>query len=947
MQNLDPSGQYTDAEVKAALSGAGGSRKWSFRYARLDSKNNYIEDIDYIQSCTINNDFLADIKRTAKFNILDTGSLNYLSDRIKPYVRLNMPADVAYTDYLSQLQPSVWWKFDDAVQAPATTGTAAVAAGTTFATSATADLVDLTVNSARAATMQLASGTLRPEYWSYINTSPVQAIQIEMKNTGTADILCEIYTANTNADQTTLIRSVYLTPGKDLTYGYPLPSKGVYLVRAVPQTAAASSVTVTYYKASRLEDSSGHGVYGFGNNLGLQSPGVVQDGGYGLKVNAAANSWGTDTQAVTITNGMTVNYWVSQSNVATDIEVYSEWGANSGVFKFYLNDDAVNGTYAHDFKFVSYDTTKYPNFTSTVSIPAGVMSANTPHMFTVAVDPVRNTANLYIDGKPIGSFSDSGGAQLSTLLNVFTSETLNYNSSFTYADNAVTIDDYSILPVALNPTQATTLYQKGTSPVTKRSGYVEWPQGVFLLSSPKRTMVDGNMVVRQVDAYDQLLVLKEDSFDVRTAFAAGTKYTDAIKRILLGVMPVGPVTIDSNWSLGLSGTSSPDSNAYATPIHQQYVTTTSNSTTWNFPNTSTFSDTGVYSRNLPMALGGFSMSAKVSPPNNVAVSMNAYVYGNTPTNSWISMEVDTGQLFMAWDGNNSAQLAVPYNAVAHAYIRMRESGNKIIFETSPDGVSWVTQLVAPNAFRLNSYIQTSFEGMTLTYSGTSTPVTASCTNIVMSASNAATLRLVENAAIMPAAMEWEAGVPKIQALNDLLAAINYESGWFDENGDFRARPYISPTVRASEFRYATDASSVITGNVDQTIDLFKIPNKWVLVVSEPDRPVITSTYVNSSPTSPTSTIARGRIITDVRKEQTAVDQATLDGRVARLAFEASQVYEAIDFTTGLMPMHSNNDVYTLHIDGLSVDNKYSETSWSMDLNPGAAMKHTVRRITQV
>ena len=107
-------------------------------------------------------------------------------------------------------------------------------------------------------------------------------------------------------------------------------------------------------------------------------------------------------------------------------------------------------------------------------------------------------------------------------------------------------------------------------------------------------------------------------------------------------------------------------------------------------------------------------------------------------------------------------------------------------------------------------------------------------------------------------MEWEPGTSKLRILNDLLAAINYESASFDERGRLVCQPYLSPSARAASYVYAADEWSPVTGNVDQTLDLFDVPNKWVLVKSEADQAPLTSVYVNDLPSSPTSTVSRGR-----------------------------------------------------------------------------------------
>lgn len=200
---------------------------------------------------------------------------------------------------------------------------------------------------------------------------------------------------------------------------------------------------------------------------------------------------------------------------------------------------------------------------------------------------------------------------------------------------------------------------------------------------------------------------------------------------------------------------------------------------------------------------------------------------------------------------------------------------------------------------------------------------------------------------LPAAKEYEPGTTKLSIINDLLSAVNYESLSFDEDGVAIVRAYRDPTGRAEEYVYSANADSLILPDVSEEIDLFNVPNSWTLVVSDPDRTPISSSYTNTDPASPTSTVRRQRTIVDFRTEMDAADQATLDAKVARLAFEASQVYQAIEFTTGLMPIHSGNDIYRITYPGLALNAKFSEQTWEMELRAGASMKHRARRVVTV
>ncbi|MGE7864524.1 discoidin domain-containing protein [Bacillus mobilis] len=84
---------YTDTEVRQALHGARGSRSVSFRYELLDKDNNFKANLYNVVSVSIDYGMFNDIKRTASFDIRELAAVNidYYSDRIRPYMVLDMP----------------------------------------------------------------------------------------------------------------------------------------------------------------------------------------------------------------------------------------------------------------------------------------------------------------------------------------------------------------------------------------------------------------------------------------------------------------------------------------------------------------------------------------------------------------------------------------------------------------------------------------------------------------------------------------------------------------------------------------------------------------------------------------------------------------------------------------------------------------------------------------
>lgn len=219
---------------------------------------------------------------------------------------------------------------------------------------------------------------------------------------------------------------------------------------------------------------------------------------------------------------------------------------------------------------------------------------------------------------------------------------------------------------------------------------------------------------------------------------------------------------------------------------------------------------------------------------------------------------------------------------------------------------------------------------------------------VLTSAGFATNTVTATTLLTPAAREWEPGTSKLRIVNDLLAAINYETLSMDPFGNPTAGPYEAPDVAPVLWAYALDTASLVRPGTVTALDLFSVPNVVVGFVSQPDRPTLRSVATNSSPTSPLSTVRRGRTIVKVLDStavQDVADQATLDAKVARALAETTQQYESIEFETGIMPLHNDADVVTFDYGEGAL--RYRETSWSLELRAGGVMTHTARRVVLV
>ena len=91
MKSLVGATDWKPDEVLRALRGIDGHREWKFRYELLTSGGVRIRDLDNVLGGSVANDYTAEIKRTAKFLIEDDNSINYLSQRIRPWAGIAMP----------------------------------------------------------------------------------------------------------------------------------------------------------------------------------------------------------------------------------------------------------------------------------------------------------------------------------------------------------------------------------------------------------------------------------------------------------------------------------------------------------------------------------------------------------------------------------------------------------------------------------------------------------------------------------------------------------------------------------------------------------------------------------------------------------------------------------------------------------------------------------------
>lgn len=200
---------------------------------------------------------------------------------------------------------------------------------------------------------------------------------------------------------------------------------------------------------------------------------------------------------------------------------------------------------------------------------------------------------------------------------------------------------------------------------------------------------------------------------------------------------------------------------------------------------------------------------------------------------------------------------------------------------------------------------------------------------------------------IPVDREWDIGTTKLEIINMLLEEINYNPIYCDADGNIVLSPYVESTAAGVSYTYAAGDLSVIASELSATQDFYSVPNVFIATSSNPDlQQDYRAVYVNDNPASALSTVQRGRtIVSEVYTLDAVASQAELDAYVRKKAFEANQIYEEIEFTTALMPIHGSGDI--LALDHPAAKGIYQELSWEMDLSVGGEMSHTARRLVML
>lgn len=229
--------------------------------------------------------------------------------------------------------------------------------------------------------------------------------------------------------------------------------------------------------------------------------------------------------------------------------------------------------------------------------------------------------------------------------------------------------------------------------------------------------------------------------------------------------------------------------------------------------------------------------------------------------------------------------------------------------------------------------------------------------VIASAGESITVDATQTATLS-SALIWEAGTTKLQIVNDLLAALNYNSLWVDGVGNYRATPYVVPASRSISYellnldRELVDGeASIYTDEWSRDRDLFDVPNKIITVQSGTgDAAPLTGLATNTDPASPFSYANRGNrwishVIDGVETPAgtTPQIQAYLDAKARASLIASSAVQAAVEVKHLPIPVRVS-DVLRFANTPAGIDKRHTLTSLALEAHPLGLMTSTLQEV---
>jgi hypothetical protein len=465
-------------EIRDILQFKLGKRKIDFKFELYDHKNRFLSDLKSIVNCSIRYDALADIKRTAQITLKDE------------------PLDQAYEIKNYSFTAKMKDHLSGGIKNNVETGSTQDDDGQTHyyvsltGGNSTGSISNWDFESGLSGWVPVSSScqiTLTKGYYE----SPSVVCKKTVSDTKLNGIRLDVQPLSVSAGQKMYIRFAYKLTGNvvDLNKVSFYTGSNAYFVENVVTYPLVDGWRL--YMGELAAPVAGN----YGLNIGSDTQGTSLEGEIWI-------DWVYFSTTAEVWRGMFTSPEIDLSNPDGD---FSSDRVDNDTYSYYwvLQKGMVgNGEVSYSLDGGITWSSWYP--TSVIALNSGVLPLST------------NTSRLKVKyrfiltrGRPktIGQLRDFEWYITKSYISEGEQKSINFGSNRIKVYCEIIKDD-------------------GT-----KSKCLTFPVGIFLLSSPTRQDKNGG-TYRQIECYDELLILKEDKITARLTIREGTKYTECIRAIL-------------------------------------------------------------------------------------------------------------------------------------------------------------------------------------------------------------------------------------------------------------------------------------------------------------------------------------------------------------------------------------------------------------------------------
>lgn len=206
--------------------------------------------------------------------------------------------------------------------------------------------------------------------------------------------------------------------------------------------------------------------------------------------------------------------------------------------------------------------------------------------------------------------------------------------------------------------------------------------------------------------------------------------------------------------------------------------------------------------------------------------------------------------------------------------------------------------------------------------------------------------------ILHDSLSWDAGKSRLEAINDLLAAVGFRPLWCDEQGQLRAQeiPDYNQEVAIWTWDASAGRSVILSGSISEEADMSNVVNVCKVIGQDPRAHTpIAVTYTNNRPDSPVSVAKLRRRRVKVVQDSSVADEASAQVRAMAEVQAGARIYAKFTVETLHWPVWASGDYDLIHLvyssaaEGLQ-DWNYLVLGWTMQMLPGGTTSHTLQRI---